>query len=200
MPREGLPFKTTGEPKRIAVSISGTEVFGFTPEEGKEYVYKEIRPNSRVFGWYFGETLEETASLMKKASDILERHLGEYIVPAHFMIAENRDGRPCIMVAQEKVKGKTVDALIEERLPKGLSAAEMQDLKESLYQVSSDIIRQRTEIKRRLEEAERDPDLIKLFRAKKLVSWREGGFFTPEVMYRTNQIVDENGHVRIVDW
>jgi hypothetical protein len=200
MPREGLPLKTTGEPKKLAKSQSGTEVFGFTPEEGKEYVYKEIEPRSRIFRWYRGRTLEETASLMQKASDILKRHLGDYVVPAHFIIAENKDGEPCIMVVQEKVRGKTLDAIMDEQLPENLTARARYNLKHGLYGISADALQQRTEITKRLKEAEEDPDLLELFEAGKLVAGRKGEFFSLEAMFWENQIVDEEGRIRVVDW
>ena len=200
MPREGLPLKTTGEPKQREGWSSVSDIFEFTPEEGKEYFYKEVRLNSRSFYQYRGETLERTAALMDKVYKILRRHLGDYLVPTRFLLAENKNGQPSIMMVQEKVKGKTVDSIIKEQLPEELSSARAWELTQSLYGVPPDVIRQREEIAKRLERAEKDPELIKLFRDEKLTPECEGKFFTGEVMYRKNQIVDESGHVRVVDW
>jgi len=183
MPREGLPLKTVKEPERLGGG-SSSEVFGFTPEEGKEYVYKEMKFGPRIFDWYHGETLEEATALMRTAYGVLKRYLGDYLVPTHFLIAKDESGESCIMKIQEKVGGRTVWDLLESggwRLP-------------------SRIKRQTKEISEGVSEAEKDPELVGLAREGKLGFGGSMEEFFGEAGLPSNQIVDKSGHVRVVDW
>lgn len=184
MTRKELPFRTTGETLPLGEGTC-TDVFGFTPEKGKEYLYKELRPKARVLKQYRGETLEETAALMRKAYGVLKRHCGDDIVPTHYLIAKNKEGDPCIMLVQERVRGERVYEL-------------QRRLRSEKKALPREVQRQIDDIYSRAEEAGKDPELIALVEKGKIYipAW---GLFG-EVRWGKNLIVDKHGRVRVVDW
>lgn len=115
-----LPLKTTKEPKFLARE-SCADVFTFVPEKGVEYVYKEISPRSIILAdlgensIYSGHTLEEKAGSMKKFYELAKEYLEDKMAETFYLISENKVGHPCIMIAQEKIKGKTFKELMEEK-------------------------------------------------------------------------------------
>lgn len=181
MKREGLPLKKTGEPSLLDSGVR-SEVFEFTPEPGKEYVYKELRDNTASLWPYQGETLEEVASTMKKAYEILRRYCGDCLVPTHYLVTHNKEGDPCVMVVHEKVSGK-----------------ELKELKQ-LYRdrpLPKRIRKQISGICEKAKEAGDDPESHDLYLAGKVTIPTE---LFDDIRYERNLIVDEAGKVWVVDW
>lgn len=115
-----LPLKTIKEPKFL-IGERSAEVFTFIPEKGVEYVYKEISPRSIVLEdlgentIHSGHTLEEKAASMKKFYELAKEYLEDKMAKTFYLISENNIGHPCIMIVQEKIKGKTFGELMKEK-------------------------------------------------------------------------------------
>lgn len=167
--RKELPLKHIEEPKKLTEG-STSEVFEFKPEKGKEYVFKEIRERSWLKENYPEETLEKKASAMKKVYDVFREYYGNKIVKTNYIVAKNKEGRPCIMVVQEKVKGTRLDKLSPNN-PRCQKAW-----------------KQLAKINEMIPSVEKDPRLANL---------KVGSY---EIVCSINVFVDKKGNITIVDW
>jgi len=184
-----LPFRQDGCIVRVGKGLEA-EVFGFVPERGKEYVFKEVYKGGYAFETYGGKTLEEKASIMQKVYEVLKRHCGDYVVTTQHLIGRNRVGQPGIMRVQEKVRGDLLEVFLD---------------KHHLLEEDSPLgryDRQREILEEQVREAGCDPEFLELVRDGK-VSPPKGQAaedFFKEVFYVENIIVDSGGNIRVIDW
>jgi hypothetical protein len=177
--REGLPFKNINEPTKIDVESKESDVFEFQVEGNKDMVYKELR-NTDIDYWkkvYEDvESLENLASALKQTYEVLKEYLGDNLVDTHFVIANNRNNEPTILKVQAKINGKRIVDLEPE-------------------EITQDIIDQQESIWARVQEAEDDQRLDKLKFHVEYAQYRLG-----EATLKENQIINESGSVKVIDW
>lgn len=180
-----LPLKTTKDIDKY-FSREGTcaDVFEFKPENGKKYVYKEVREKSRSIKKTPGETLEEKVSFAKMIYDILIEYFGDRIAKTFFIIANNRFNEKCMMIIQEKING--------------VAWGDM-NRNHKFYEKA---LGQTKEIEKIIERAENDSRIEKI-RHKFRASHNEiylGSLRFGDILYDENIVVDKEGNVKIIDW
>lgn len=167
----GKPGEFYGDLRRLHGEGKSSDVFTFSGEDGKAYVYKELRPDSWVMKRLdrLNLSLPEKQATIQLLYDVYRAYLQDYLVETSFVTSQNEKGEACVVAIQPKIEGKL--------------------LKDS---PRSEIIQEQlAEIDTLVNEAESDPHYAQLPPTMQGVKdYREP----------TNIIVTPEQNLRIIDW
>ncbi len=107
-----LPFAITSPPFLIPEQSSNAEVFE-VEIKGILYILKDIKVGTMAYLRAPGESMAQKASSLQFFMDVLLEYLPQNVCPTRFIIAYDRDYRPCIRVIQKKVAGQRLDSYLQ---------------------------------------------------------------------------------------
>ena len=165
-----LPFQYLGQPKHIARGMDA-DIFEIQRKDAGEAILKILREDSYPLRrMHTKGSLVEKAAAMQRDFRILQEYYGERIADTSFLVAKNTQGKPCIVIYQKKIYGKTIKQLQQQG------------------QISPVLDREWIKIEAIQAKLRRDP---------RLSHYPQDAF---ELSYEGNIIVEPQGSTKIIDW
>ena len=86
--------------------------YGFE-NDGKKYVYKELRQDSTDFS-VLGPDPVKVAKASNLYYSLIRKHLGEQIVDTQYLVAKDGRGKSTVVVIQPKIEGKSLLKIVQD--------------------------------------------------------------------------------------